>query len=47
MYSITNAGETYLEFWAKSLEKYCQKMDALLRLYTGGQARADQGEHVA
>jgi poly-beta-hydroxybutyrate-responsive repressor len=47
MYSITNAGETYLEFWAKSLEKYRQKMDALLRLYTSGQARADQGEHVA
>jgi PadR family transcriptional regulator, regulatory protein PadR len=47
MYSITDAGEAYLEFWAKSLEKYRQKMDALLRFYTGGQARADQGEDVA
>ena len=47
MYSITDAGEAYLEFWAKSLEKCRQKMDALLRLYTGGQARADQGEDVA
>lgn len=47
MYSITDAGEAYLEIWAKSLEKYRQKMDAFFRLYAGGQARAHQGEEVA
>jgi PadR family transcriptional regulator, regulatory protein PadR len=47
VYSLTDAGEAYLEFWAKSLEKYRQKMDAFFRLYSGGQARTDHGEEVA
>jgi poly-beta-hydroxybutyrate-responsive repressor len=47
MYTITDAGKLYLEFWAKSLEKCRQKVDAFFRLYTAGQARADQGEVVA
>ena len=47
MYTITDAGDEYLESWAKSLEKYRQKMDAFFRLYTGGQPRADQGEEAA
>ena len=47
MYSITDAGEAYLETWAKSLEKYRKKIDAFFRLYTGGKARADQGVKVA
>ena len=40
MYSITDAGEAYLEFWAKSLEQYQRNMDTFFRLYwqltTGG-----------
>jgi poly-beta-hydroxybutyrate-responsive repressor len=47
MYSITDAGEAYLGVWAESLEQYRQKMDSFLRLYTGGQAKADQGAGVA
>src|SRR4051812_4598331 len=35
VYSITDAGEAYLGFWAKSLEQYQRNMDAFLRLYTG------------
>ncbi len=47
MYSITEAGEAYLEIWANSLEKYRRKVDAFVRLYTGGQEGANQGEEVA
>ena len=36
VYSITDAGEAYLDFWAKSLGQYQQMMDAFFRLYTGG-----------
>ena len=39
MYSITDAGEAYLEFWAKSLEQYQRNMDAFFQLYTGGASR--------
>ena len=44
VYSITNAGEVYLNFWAKSLEQYQRNMDALFSLYTGGRppARRDR-----
>ena len=35
VYSITDAGEAYLDFWAKSLEQYQQTMDNFFRLYTG------------
>lgn len=35
MYSITDAGEAYLDFWAKSLEQYQRTMDTFFRLYTG------------
>jgi PadR family transcriptional regulator, regulatory protein PadR len=35
MYTITDAGRTYLDFWAKSLEQYQQTMDNFFRLYTG------------
>ncbi len=35
MYSITDAGEAYLDFWAKSLEQYRRNMDTFFRLYTG------------
>ena len=33
MYSITDAGEAYLELWVKSLEHYQQTMDAFLHTY--------------
>jgi PadR family transcriptional regulator PadR len=42
MYSITEAGEAYLEFWAKSLEQYQRNIDTFLRLYTG--ERPQRGE---
>ena len=35
VYSITDAGEAYLDFWAKSLEQYQRNMNAFFRLYTG------------
>jgi PadR family transcriptional regulator, regulatory protein PadR len=39
MYSITDAGEAYLEFWAQALEQYQRNMDAFFRLYTGRSSR--------
>ncbi len=39
VYTITDAGEAYLDFWAKSLEQYQRNMDAFFRLYTGRPAR--------
>lgn len=35
VYSITQAGETYLQFWAESLDQYQKMMNAFFRLYTG------------
>ncbi len=32
VYSITDAGEAYLDFWAKALEQYRQNMDTFFRL---------------
>jgi PadR family transcriptional regulator PadR len=44
VYSITDVGEAYLDFWARSLEQYQRNMDTFFRLYTGGRrpARLDQ-----
>ena len=39
VYSITDAGQAYLDFWAKVLEQYRRNMDAFFRLYTGAIAR--------
>ena len=39
IYSITDAGEAYLELWAKSLEQYQRNMDAFFLLYTSGARR--------
>jgi PadR family transcriptional regulator, regulatory protein PadR len=36
VYSITDAGEAYLDFWVKSLKQYQRNVDAFFRLYTGG-----------
>jgi PadR family transcriptional regulator PadR len=35
MYSITDAGEAYLNYWAQSLDQYQRMMDTFFRLYTG------------
>jgi len=35
MYTITDAGEAYLDFWAQALEQYQRNMDSFFRLYTG------------
>src|SRR5918994_4426485 len=35
VYSITDAGEAYLGFWAEALEQYRRNMDAFFSLYTG------------
>ena len=42
VYSITDAGNAYLDLWARSLEQYQRNMDAFFRLYTGRPARRDQ-----
>jgi PadR family transcriptional regulator, regulatory protein PadR len=42
VYAITDAGEAYLDFWAKSLEQYQRNMNAFFRLYMGTPARSDQ-----
>lgn len=44
MYSITDAGETYLDFWAKSLEQYQRTMDTFFRMYTGQPLSRDEDE---
>lgn len=36
-YSITTAGEAYLDLWMEALEQYQQSMEALFRSYTGRQ----------
>ena len=35
MYSITDAGEAYLDFWAQALEQDRRNMDAFFRTYYG------------
>jgi len=42
VYSITDTGEAYLDFWAKSLEQYQRNIDAFFRLYMGRPTRAEQ-----
>ncbi len=39
VYSITEAGEAYLDFWAEALEQYRRNMDTFFRLYRGRTAR--------
>ena len=40
VYSITEAGEAYLKFWAESLDQYQKMMDNFLQLYTGQSTQA-------
>jgi PadR family transcriptional regulator, regulatory protein PadR len=35
MYSITDAGEAYLNYWAESLDQYQRMMDTFFHIYTG------------
>ncbi len=35
IYTITDAGEAYLDFWAEALEQYRRNMDTFFSLYTG------------
>jgi PadR family transcriptional regulator, regulatory protein PadR len=48
VYSITDAGNAYLDFWARSLEQYQRNMDTFFRLYTGsrppGRAKQKQDD---
>lgn len=45
MYSITDSGIDYLDFWARSLEQYQRTMDSFFRLYTGRPLRGEDDEH--
>jgi PadR family transcriptional regulator PadR len=40
-YTITEAGEAYLKFWADSLEQYQKMMNTFFRLYTGQPLQTD------
>jgi DNA-binding PadR family transcriptional regulator len=42
VYSITDAGEAYLDFWAEALEQYKRNMDTFFRLYTGRSVRSEE-----
>ena len=42
MYSITAAGEAYLDFWAQALEQYQRNMDTFFKLYTGRPLRPEK-----
>lgn len=42
MYTITDAGEAYLDFWAEALEQYRRNMESFFRLYTGRPPRNDK-----
>ena len=39
VYSITDAGEAYLDFWAEALKQHQHNMDAFFRLYSGSKPR--------
>jgi PadR family transcriptional regulator PadR len=40
VYSITQAGEAYLDWWASGLKQYQQVMNMFFNLYTGGRQRS-------
>ncbi len=44
MYSITEAGEAYLKYWADSLNQYQKMMDTFFQLYTGRSRQEDKKE---
>lgn len=40
MYSITDAGEAYLDLWVRAMEQYQQNMDAFLQAYKSSRSRS-------
>ncbi len=42
VYSITEAGEAYLKYWAESLDQYQKMMDTFFRLYSGQRSQKDK-----
>jgi PadR family transcriptional regulator, regulatory protein PadR len=42
VYSITEAGEAYLKYWAESLDQYQRMMDTFFQLYTGRPTSKDK-----
>lgn len=44
MYSITEAGEAYLKFWAESLDQYQKIMSRFFRLYTAPSSQKKEHE---
>ncbi len=47
VYSITAAGEAYLNFWAQSLDHYQKMMESFFRLYTGQPSPRKQQQEQA
>jgi len=45
VYTITDAGEAYLDFWAEALEQYRRNVDTFFRLYTGLPIRNNKEKH--
>ena len=44
VYSITEAGEAYLKYWADSLDQYQKMMDTFFYLYSGRKTQKDKEE---
>jgi PadR family transcriptional regulator PadR len=44
VYSITEAGEAYLSFWANSLDQYQKMMNMFFQMYTGRPSEPKQTE---
>jgi poly-beta-hydroxybutyrate-responsive repressor len=44
MYSITDSGRSYLDFWANSLQQYQRTMDTFFRMYTGRPMSSEEEE---
>jgi poly-beta-hydroxybutyrate-responsive repressor len=47
VYSLTQAGEAYLDLWAQGLKQYQQVMNMFFDLYTGGRQRSTKEEEQA
>lgn len=44
VYSITDAGETYLKYWADSLNHYQKMMNTFFQMYTGQSSRKNDDD---
>jgi len=45
VYSITDAGEAYLKYWADSLNQYQKLMNSFFQMYTGQPNRRQTDKH--